>query len=403
MHRGWKLSSLLLLGALSTAFSRALPDSEIAILEENHAPPPPLPIRIRSTRHKKKFRSCTTGDINSRSITRRGQCSCKGGRLDDDDDEGAHCKSDPGPTFEVEVCEVATDRDTCAIEVVPAWAQGEPAVPRKPEFLAERGKKGLDLVANPKQGPDFLDRMKVNYKITNLSSEEWEIENGGGNNGVGKGVPSLSFFKEYGFQRKDGWQGVWVHSTGGLIDDVASISIGKAPKKKDGKEYVAIIAHNRDSVRDANRFVIESDGSNKFDANNKYVPLPPEEVATKAVPVAQLVYQAAKQNGMLNGKPEKYFLVSDAITNTETRRDIKTVEKRMKTKWSEETVLHPNAPGIEGEMYNLIAGNDNSYSWLNTIGRNPATFGDYKIDTIITRSDPHMITIELVKKEVGGG
>lgn len=62
-------------------------------------------------------------------------------------------------------------------------------------------------------------------------------------------------------------------------------------------------------------------------------------------------------------------------------------------------VLKKDASGIEGEQFNILAGTDNNYSYLNTVGRNPDTFKDYEVVSIETRdTTPLTMSIELSKK-----
>ncbi|CAG8958053.1 hypothetical protein HYFRA_00000397 [Hymenoscyphus fraxineus] len=387
----WKSSrSLILLAVLPTAFSRALLNSEIEIAHENHAQP--LPTRIRST-------SRSVDKIEGRSITRRGQCACKGLELVNEDeyndcmthmytswdDCSRNLANDVPSEYEWKYCE-DEDEDTCQIEALAGLPPSIPmqhqelAVPRDPEWMKARGKKGLDLVANPVRGEDFLDKMKNNYVISMLNGAKWT-----GWGGIGSNVHGLYFFDEYEFDRRSGW--------------TVEMNIGKATK--DGKDYVAIVAHERFAAPDANRYKInpEDGWAVRDEATQEPVALPPDKVKAKAVPIAQLVYQAALITGLLDGKPEKFFLVSDTVTNQETRRDLFSVEAAMQQDWEVDySFVRPNAPGIEGEMCNLISGNDNNYSWLNTVGRNPQTFGDYKVDRIMTRTRPYSMVIELVKK-----
>ncbi|CAG8983453.1 hypothetical protein HYALB_00000622 [Hymenoscyphus albidus] len=405
----WKgSSSLILLAVRPTAFGRALLSSEIEIPHEIHTQP--LPTRIRSTSR--------AGDkIKGRSITRRGQCACKGLELVNEDeyddcmthmwtswdDCSRNLANDVPSEYEWEYCEDDQQSETCQIEALVGLTPSIPmrhqelAVPRDSEWMEARGKKGLDLVANPVRGEDFLDKMKKNYVISMLNAAKWMEK------GIGTNVHELYFFDEYGFDRKSGWTGMWVHSKGNIRKLVVEMNIGKATK--DGKDYVAIVAHERFAAPDANRYKINPDTNwaVRDEVTHEPVALPPEEVKAKAVPIAQLVYQAALLTGLLDGKPEKYFLVSDTVTNQETQRDLFAVEAAMQEDWElDYSFVRPNAPGIEGEMCNLIAGSDNNYSWLNTVGRNPQTFGDYKVDRIMTRPRPYSMVIELVKKEAGG-
>lgn len=62
-------------------------------------------------------------------------------------------------------------------------------------------------------------------------------------------------------------------------------------------------------------------------------------------------------------------------------------------------VLRKGASGVEGEQFNIIAGTDNNYSYLRTVGRNPDTFQDYEVVSIETRdTSPLTMSIELGKK-----
>jgi len=62
--------------------------------------------------------------------------------------------------------------------------------------------------------------------------------------------------------------------------------------------------------------------------------------------------------------------------------------------------LKKGAPGVEGEQFNIIAGTDNNYSYLNTVGRNPDTFKDYEVVSIETHdTNPFTMSMELGKKQ----
>ncbi|CAG8951609.1 hypothetical protein HYFRA_00005409 [Hymenoscyphus fraxineus] len=395
MPRYWKISRfLLLLGALPPASSKAISNSEIEIIHEIPNPPPPN--RIRNTQPKRLLQFDPRDELNGQSITRRGQCGSKG-----KDDQWEDCESGPVVTVEVEVCEYPPidDPDSCTVELIPNWARGPWRQPRSFEFMTARGKRGLALVADPKEDKDFLPRLEENYSVTNLNPEDR------GRTGVGEDVPLLSFYQTYGFQESGVWRGVWIHSKGGHYSAVVKISIGRSSPGHDGKSYVAIVAHSIFSTRDANRYVHGTDGFLKLDENFNIVPLPVAEVAAKAIPVSQLVYFAAKQTDLLDGEapPEKYFLVLDTVENPDAKRVLEVVAISLRHNVVDpDIVLRADAAGVEGEMFTLVAGTDPVYLWLNTIGRNPDTFGRYKISSFKIRkalSYPSwMITIELVKK-----
>ncbi|CAG8975880.1 hypothetical protein HYALB_00006495 [Hymenoscyphus albidus] len=313
--------------------------SGIEIIHE--IPDPPLPNRIRNTQPKRLVQIYARDEINGRSVTRRGQCGSKG-----KNDQWEDCELGPVVTVEIEVCEepLIYDPDSCAVERLPNWARGPWRKPRSFEFMTARGKRGLALVANPKQG--------------------------------------------------------------GHCSAVVKISIGRSSPRNNGKTYVAIVAHSIFSTRDANRFVHGADGFLRLDENSNIVPLPVAEVAAKAIPVSQLVYFAAKQTNLLDGErpPERYFLVLDIVENPDTQRAMEKAVAALPVvnPVDPDTTLRANAGGVEGEMFALLAGTDPVYLWLNTIGRNPDTFGRYKISSFKIRealSYPSwMITIELVRK-----
>lgn len=78
------------------------------------------------------------------------------------------------------------------------------------------------------------------------------------------------------------------------------------------------------------------------------------------------------------------FLVSENVVNEEAVRDIVAAHIALNTV-GKSNVMKKGATGAEGDWFKILAGNDNNYSWLNTVGRNPDTFKDYEIISIETR------------------
>lgn len=91
-------------------------------------------------------------------------------------------------------------------------------------------------------------------------------------------------------------------------------------------------------------------------------------------------------------------MVSENVINDEAKVAIPNAHKVM-GKEGQPLVLRKGASGVEGEQFNIIAGTDNNYSYLNTVGRNPDTFKDYEVVSIETRdTSPLTMSIELGKK-----
>lgn len=150
--------------------------------------------------------------------------------------------------------------------------------------LTARGDKGIALAADPKKGTDYTAQETANYKIKKATTEEFKDENG-----VEDSIPTLEFDDKYGFQAEDGWQRMEVHS-GNPHEAVLTTSVGRATK--DGKDYVAIVAHTRFARADSNRFQLTASGDQIKGTDGKF--LVADNSGTKAVPVAQLMADAAK-------------------------------------------------------------------------------------------------------------
>ncbi|CAG8958262.1 hypothetical protein HYFRA_00000617 [Hymenoscyphus fraxineus] len=285
----------------------------------------------------------------------------------------------------------SSDASPLPIEIRSAHRVDKQEDARPIEYLIERGKRGLALVAAPQQSQDFLPQLRNNYVVTNLNAVQWRR-----NDGVGEDVPWMSFFQKYGFEDDNGWKGVWVHSKGYMKAWIVNLSIARSTKH--GKDVVCIIAHSRFASNDANRYAIKNNVHVVDPQTLKDVALPPQEVAAKAVPTAQLVYIAAKQTKMLDSAPEKYFLVCDNVINQEAHVALDTACAKMGKARNDKFTLRADAPGVEGEMFKLVVGTDPTYSWLHTIGRNPEIFGGYRINSLEVRTYVYMVVIELVKK-----
>ncbi|CAG8981439.1 hypothetical protein HYALB_00013632 [Hymenoscyphus albidus] len=249
--------------------------------------------------------------------------------------------------------------------------------------LTTRGDKGLKLAASPQQNKGYTQQEKDHYDI-----EEEDFL------GVEQSIPELGFDQKYGFQDEEGWSRMFARSKGNPGKNVVEMSIGRA-KDGVGKEYVAIVAHARFARYDANRYKLDDKGEAVKDGNGKLVAA--DGFDAKAVPASQLLHDAAKQSGKLDGKkPEKFFLISELITNDEAKRDIKAASAAM-GKSGQANVLKKGAKGVEGDWFKILAGNDNNYSYLNTVGRNADTFGGYEVVSIQTLDNPLTMAMELSK------
>ncbi|CAG8983554.1 hypothetical protein HYALB_00004355 [Hymenoscyphus albidus] len=364
------LLCLAALGSVPKAFGRAFPNSEVESFGGNRAHGPPVQTRAHSREGVSSvYNRDDYGNDGSR-IWRRGACiSTTSGDIVEDEPE-AECSSFPVEGF---------DEMT-------------------PEEVKARGIKGLELASNPKQGFNYQTALESNYLI--LEDNHAEQENLDGYRLRTKRVQYIygcHFFRNYGFSDR-GWKTYNVYSENNVILAVARISVGKATK--DGKDYVAIIAHDRFARYDANRYVMDSFGFSALDETGQRIPQ--ENVRINAVPVSQLVYVAAKATGMLDSKPEKFFFISEAITNRQTGRDIDTAIQTMETIVGEKLwhVLKKDGPGVEGEMFKLLCGNDNNYSFLNTIGRNAQTFRGYDVTSMEIGETDVIMILEITKRTI---
>lgn len=154
-----------------------------------------------------------------------------------------------------------------------------------PAEVTTRGNKGLALAADPKKGTDYTAQEKDNYNFAKSDAETF-MDDGG----VSDSIPTLEFDKKYGFKAEEGWQKIEVHSSGNPHEAVLTTSVGRTTK--DGKDYVAIVAHTRFARADANRYQIDKSTGDNIEKDGKYVVA--ENAGTKAVPVAQLMHDAAK-------------------------------------------------------------------------------------------------------------
>ncbi|CAG8956787.1 hypothetical protein HYFRA_00011176 [Hymenoscyphus fraxineus] len=358
------------LGSVPQAFGRAFPNSEIESFVGNHAQNPP--VRSRAHSHEGVSSVYTRDDHGNDGsrIRRRGACmSTTSGDIVEDEPE-AECSSFPIEGFD----------------------------DMTPEEVKARGIKGLELAANPKQGFNYQTALENNYLIfPDDHADQANLDGYRLRSRRVQYIHDVPFFRKYGFSER-GWKTYNVYSAENAVLAVAIISVGKATK--DGKEYVAIVAHERFARYDANRYVMDGFGFSALDERGERIPQ--ENVRSNAVPVSQLVYVAAKETGMLDGKPEKFFFVSEAITNSETGRDIETAVQTMEASVGKKLwhVLKKDGPGEEGELFKLLCGNDNNYSFLNTIGRNAETFRGYDVTSMeIGDMDVTMI-LEITKRTV---
>ena len=252
--------------------------------------------------------------------------------------------------------------------------------------LGDRGEKGVSLVANPeKSKTDFSQREKDNYKIEEKEFYEFD-----------ESVQNVGLDRKYGFDLEEGWKTYEVSSKDNKVEPLIKMSVGTA--KKDDQEYLAIVAHERFAQKDGNRFKLDEYGDNILDKDGNFVPNP--DAATKAVPASQLTYDAAQQSGMLksDAKPEKVFLISENVINDQAQKALPEAHAAL-GKNGQPLTLRKDAEGVEGEQFKIIAGLDNNYAYLNTVGRNPDFFGDYELVSIETFETPPTMNMELSKKK----
>ncbi|KAK7977232.1 hypothetical protein PG988_004722 [Apiospora saccharicola] len=251
-----------------------------------------------------------------------------------------------------------------------------------PEYLSSRGETGIKLVAAPAKGTDYTARY-VNYKFKGPKTPE----------GVQDSIPKLGLDQKYGFQNTEGWQTVKIFSTNNEDFELAKMSYGTV--QKDGKQYTAIVAHERYADRDGNRYKLDGYSAAKDD-KGKLIPSPDKD--TKSVPVYQLVYEAGvKSKQMKQG--DKLFLVSESIQNEAAKTAIPRAYEAMGKKNNQNEVLtfRNGAPGAEGEQFKILAGLDNNWSFLNTVGKNPDFFKGYKLVSLTTNGDPRTMSLDFDK------
>ncbi|KAK8133640.1 hypothetical protein PG984_005652 [Apiospora sp. TS-2023a] len=252
-----------------------------------------------------------------------------------------------------------------------------------PEYLSSRGETGIKLVAAPEKSKEDYTGRYVNYKFKGPKTPE----------GVEYSIPKLGLDQKYGFQNDKGWQTMKIFSTNNEDFELAKMSYGTV--QKDGKEYTAIVAHERYADRDGNRYKLDGYSAAKDD-KGKLIPSPDKD--TKSVPVYQLVYEAGvKSKQMQQG--DKLFLVSESIQNEAAKTAIPRAYEAMGKKDNQNEVLtfRNGAPGAEGEQFKILAGLDNNWSFLNTVGKNPDFFKDYKLVSLTTNGDPRTMSLDFDK------
>lgn len=136
-------------------------------------------------------------------------------------------------------------------------------------------------MSSPSKGKDYAQQEKENYRFN--KDEDFY--------GVDDSIPKLGYEKKYGFtQKEEDWQTMFAQSKDNPADAVVSMSVGRGTK--DGKDYVAIVAHERKAKADGNRYKLDKNGDNVNDKDGNAIENPDKD--TKAVPAAQLLHDAAK-------------------------------------------------------------------------------------------------------------
>ncbi|KAK7920878.1 hypothetical protein PG985_008900 [Apiospora marii] len=253
-----------------------------------------------------------------------------------------------------------------------------------PVALGTKGGKGIDLAASPKEGTDYSQRYG-NYEFKKQGEPE----------GADDSIPALGLDKKYGFHEEEGWATYYIKSKDQSVDPAAKMSYGRVTK--DGKEYLAMVAHDRHAEYDGNRYKLKPNGDNVKDADGK-LELNPDG-NTKAVPVAQLVYKGAQDAKVLDKPADKVFLVSENVINDAAKVIIPDALKAVGKGDAKGPVVFKNGDGEEGKQFKILAGLDNNYSYLNTVGRNPGFFKDYKLDsiTVVWADDAKAMNMEFHK------
>ncbi|CAG8956605.1 hypothetical protein HYFRA_00011916 [Hymenoscyphus fraxineus] len=367
------LLSLAALGSIPETLGRAVPNSEIELYNWNHVRA--APVRITPSKEVPPAIKPGSGTPSHTGEKPDGENTPRIGTGDKTPDTTTN-----EPPVHIGDSNVNNSPDIwcrgtgCGGEATPALLTTSQ--------LTTRGDKGLKLAASPQKNKGYTQQEKDHYEI-----EEDDFVD------VHQSIPILD--QKYGFQEdEEGWSRMFARSRENPDKNVVEMSVGRA-KDGAGKEYVAIIAHARFAKYDANRYKLNDEGEALKDGNGKLVPA--DGFDAKAVPASQLLHDAAKQSGKLDGKkPEKFFLISESITNDEAKRDIKAASAAMR-KSGQANVLRKGAKGVEGDWFKILAGNDNNYSYLNTVGRNADTFSGYEVVSIQTLDSPLTMAMELSK------
>lgn len=260
----------------------------------------------------------------------------------------------------------------------PAGGNGNTKQEQTPAFLEDRGGKLIEKAAHPQKGADMSDRMSKNYKF---DIEEAE--------GVEDSIPLLKL-DQYGFDKSTkGWNTVEIRcSSCSESDPVAKISYSRVTKGD--KNYVSFVAHERKATNDGNRYKLDKNGANEEDASHN--PIPNPDAKTKAVSVAELVFEGAnklkkQQPDLLKPDADKVFLVSENVINTAAQKMIPEALKKFP-----KGVFRNGAAGEEGKQFKILAGLDNNFSYLSMASKNPDFFKHYKLSsiTVIDGGNPAM-------------
>ncbi|KAF9700819.1 hypothetical protein EKO04_001234 [Ascochyta lentis] len=252
--------------------------------------------------------------------------------------------------------------------------------------LGNRGSKGINLLASPKKGEDLTQRIMDNYNVKKIEFEE----------SVEDTISDIGLETKYGFKTSgEDWQTWTVNSKNNNVEPVIKMSFSRA-KSDDGKENLALIAHERFAERDGNRYQLTESKDTIKDKDGNLLEQPDRDM--KAAPVSQLVFEAAQRSDSTKTPADRVFLVSENVANEDAQKAINEALSVLGNTGGSK-VLRKEATGAEADHFRIIAGTDDNYSYINTAGRNPDFFKDYDLTEIeIWEGPEYKMSISLVKR-----